>query len=423
MIRRNFIKAVPLLATPLGLSAATGGEEKLPGAAGRNAVAPPAPSPREYWLAQLEKISSPVLSALAANRLKKEMPVESKPGVTDRSSVTHLEAFGRTLAGMAPWLEATVAGEKEKALQSRFRQLALQSLTHAVDPAAPDYLNFSQPGQPLVDAAFLAQALLRAPRQLWEPLPKATRLQVLEALRATRVTRPPFSNWLLFSATIEAALLAFDGNYDAMRVDYAIRQHQQWYKGDGIYGDGPSLHMDYYNSYVIHPMLLDVVRTIHKVRGGMQQELALFTSRSQRYAAILERMIAPDGSFPPLGRSLAYRCGAFHALAQVALLQSLPADLPPAQVRCALTAVLRRTLDPASGFDAKGWLTIGLAGHQPGIGEGYISTGSLYLCTTAFLPLGLAASDPFWSGADMPWTSCLAFSGQAFPIDGALYEK
>jgi hypothetical protein len=29
--------------------------------------------------------------------------------------------------------------------------------------------------------------------------------------------------------------------------------------------------------------------------------------RARRYAAVLERMIAPDGSFPPIGRSLAYR--------------------------------------------------------------------------------------------------------------------
>ncbi len=24
-----------------------------------------------------------------------------------------------------------------------------------------------------------------------------------------------------------------------MRIDYAVRQHEQWYKGDGTYGDGP----------------------------------------------------------------------------------------------------------------------------------------------------------------------------------------
>ena len=46
--------------------------------------------------------------------------------------------------------------------------------------------------------------------------------------------------------------------------------------------------------------------------------------RARRYAAILERLIAPDGSFPAIGRSLAYRCGAFHLLAALALRRQLP---------------------------------------------------------------------------------------------------
>ncbi|MDQ3214152.1 MAG: DUF2264 domain-containing protein, partial [Acidobacteriota bacterium] len=59
-------------------------------------------------------------------------------------------------------------------------------------------------------------------------------------------------------------------------------------------------------------------------------------------------------------------------------------------------------------------------GHQPGVGETYISTGSLYLSAAALLPLGLPASDEFWSAAPQPWTSALAWSGQPFPIDRAL---
>src|SRR4029077_9260995 len=107
--------------------------------------------------------------------------------------------------------------------------------------------------------------------------------------------------------------------------------------------------------------------------------------------------IAPDGSFPAIGRSIAYRCGAFHLLAQSALRRVLPDGVAPAQARGALTAVIRRTLDAPGTFGAGGWLRAGLWGPQPGIGESYISTGSLYLCSVAFLPLGLPASDSFWS--------------------------
>jgi hypothetical protein len=142
--------------------------------------------------------------------------------------------------------------------------------------------------------------------------------------------------------------------------------------------------------------------------------------RARRYAAVQERLIAPDGSFPPIGRSLAYRCGAFHLLAQSALRRRLPDGVSPAQVRGALTAAIRRTLDVPGTFDTNGWLQIGLCGHQPGAGEPYISTGSLYLCSVAMLPLGLPPGDEFWSAPAQPWTSARAWSGQAFPIDHAL---
>lgn len=40
----------------------------------------------------------------------------------------------------------------------------------------------------------------------------------------------------------------------------ALDSHKAWYKGDGIYGDGAEFHLDYYNSYVIHPLLLQVLK-------------------------------------------------------------------------------------------------------------------------------------------------------------------
>jgi hypothetical protein len=140
------------------------------------------------------------------------------------------------------------------------------------------------------------------------------------------------------------------------------------------------------------------------------------------FAAIRERLVAPDGSYPPLGRSIGYRCGAFQALAQMALRDQLPPPLEPAQVREALGAVIRRTMDPAGTFDADGWLRIGLAGHQPRLGEEYVSTGSLYIAANALLPLGLPASHPFWSAPPAPWTAQRLWSGADLPKDAALRD-
>jgi hypothetical protein len=145
-------------------------------------------------------------------------------------------------------------------------------------------------------------------------------------------------------------------------------------------------------------------------------------ARLTRFAAIQERMIAPDGSYPIVGRSIAYRCGAFQGLALAALRHSLPAEITPGQARRAMTSVIRRTLNSPGTWDANGWLRIGLSGHQPALGERYISTGSLYLCSAALLPLGLPVSDPFWSEPDARTTWEKAWSGEDLPPDHALRE-
>jgi hypothetical protein len=376
---------------------------------------------RDRWVALVERLGTPVLSHLAAARLRQRMPVEQAVG-SDRSSVTHLEAVGRLLSGIAPWLETNGLSGAEAETQARFRRLAVDGLAVALDPGSPDALNFTRESQPLVDAAFLAQALVRAPRELRDALDETTRTRLVAALESTRRITPGFNNWLLFSAMVEAALKTLNAEWDRMRVDYAIRQHEQWYKGDGIYGDGPSFHWDYYNSFVIQPMLLDVLDACARDVKAWGELAPRIVERAHRYGEILERLIAPDGSFPAIGRSLAYRCGAFQLLAHLALRRRLPEGVAPAQARAALTAVIRRTLEAPDTFDADGWLRIGLAGHQPGIGERYISTGSLYLCAAAFLPLGLPPADPFWAAPAESFTGQRAWSGAAFPIDHALQE-
>jgi hypothetical protein len=387
--------------------------------AGRSQAPVAAAGDRAIWVGHLRRLADPVLTHLAAGTLKARMPVEQAAGA-NRRNVTHLEALGRLVAGIAPWLELQADESAESRLRADYADLAVRAIARGVDPASPDFLNFTRERQPLVDAAFLAQGLLRAPRALRAALDPVARTHLVAALESTRVIAPGFNNWLLFSATVEAALAALGAAWDRMRVDYALRQHDQWYKGDGIYGDGPSFHWDYYNSFVIHPMLLDVLDVVRDEMPAWKELSARVDERARRYAAIQERLIAPDGSFPAIGRSLAYRCGAFQLLAAAALRRSLPEGVAPAQVRGALTAVIRRTLEAPGTFDSAGWLQIGFCGHQPAVGETYISTGSLYLCSAAFLPLGLSPDDPFWAAAPVPWTSVRAWSGGAFPIDHAI---
>jgi hypothetical protein len=396
--RRGFIGSV----TGLAAAAAQAGPQAAEG-------------DRTYWLRIVEKLAEPVLRNLAAGTLRQNMPVECVTGnPAERRKYTHLEALGRLLAGIASWLEVTLDVGPEQVVQQRYRDLARAAIAQGADPKSPDYLNFHEGGQALVDSAFLGQAILRAPTELWKKLDGTARRNLAAAMASSRAITPGFNNWIMFSATVEAALACMGEQWDGLRIEYAIRQHQQWYVGDGVYGDGPQFHFDYYNSFVIQPMLLDVLRGVAPHAHTWDRFMADALARAKRYAAIQERLIAPDGSYPAVGRSIAYRCGAFHLLAQMALFGHMP------NVRSALTAVIRKTLDAPGTFDRDGWLTVGLCGHQPHLGESYISTGSLYLCSTALLPLGLKASDAFWSGPAEDWTARRLWRGEDAAADHAL---
>jgi hypothetical protein len=376
---------------------------------------------RAFAVQSLTRVAEPVLVALAEGRLKTALPVHDWE--RSRTNYAPLEACGRTLAGIAPWLELGPDDSAEGRIRAHFIDLSVRALVQATDTNSPDFLNFSQGGQPLVDAAFLALGLLRAPHQLWGRLNAEQRSHVVAALQSSRALKPGENNWLLFSATIEAALWQFTGECDLRPVEYAVRRHEQWYLGDGTYGDGPEMHWDYYDSYVIHPMLLAVVQVCADKHNSLGAQYPKILARAQRYAAVQERLISPEGTFPVLGRSSAYRFGAFHVLGVVSLLHALPPEVPPAAVRGAILAVARRMLSAPGTFDDQGWLQVGAVGHQPSLRETYISTGSLYLCLCGLVELGLPADDPFWTAPPEPWTQKKIWSGVDVPADHAYKEK
>lgn len=367
---------------------------------------------RAFWVETLTRIAEPVLTNLSNHTLKKNMPYESLS--KDRSDFSHLEAVGRLICGISPWLELGADDTSEGQLREKYIQLAVKGLKNAVNPESPDYLVFGKPYQPLVDAAFLAQGLLRARTQLWERLDAQAKEWMITELKRSRGIKPWENNWLLFASMVEAALLEFTGECDMERLAYGVKRFRDdWYKGDALYGDGLAFHMDYYNSFVIHPMLTDVLLVMkkHHLEGADFAEKQL--RRLTRYAEQLERFISPEGTFPVVGRSIVYRFGAFHALAQASLMRVLPERVQPAQVRCAMTAVIRNQMKSPKNFDANGWLRVGFTGEQIDMSESYINTGSLYLCSVGLLALGLPASDEFWSAPYTEWTNLRAWKGES----------
>lgn len=386
---------------------------------------------REYWSDLLYRISVPVLSKMSEGKLQKEMLVEVSPTWDGRDvRVTYMEAFGRLMAGLAPWLSLPDDNTEEGKKRLQLKQWALKSYANAVDPDSPDYLLWRNEGQPLVDAAYIANSFLRAPQQLWEPLDNITKQRYIKEFQQLRRIDTPYTNWLLFSAMVETFLLYADAEYDQYRIHSAIRKIEEWYVGDGWYSDGPEFAFDYYNSYVIHPMYVEVLQVLvdKKVRlrdknlQQVERNLALAKKRMQRFGVILERLISPEGAMPLFGRSITYRTGTLQPLALLAWKDELGNNLPNGQVRAGMTAAIKRIFTSETNFNEKGYLTLGYCGSQPEISDSYTNNGSMYLASLAFLPLGLPANHAFWTDEALPWTSKKAYTSLDFPKDKSYRE-
>ncbi len=371
---------------------------------------------RDYWVSLLQKITFPVLSNLAKGSLRKNMPYESIS--LEGQKFSYLEAFARVFNGIAPWLELGPDSSEEGVIREKYTKITMKAISNAVNPNNNDYIFVVEPKQSLVDVALFAQGLLRAKNQIWLNLPMDDQARIIRELKNTRVIAPYENHWLLFTAMIEAALLEFTGECDKERLSYGIaRFRDEFYLGDGIYSDGEDFTSGYFNSIVIHPMLNDILKVMRKygIREGEFLDVQLM--RSSRLSSQLERTISPEGTYPLLGSCLTYRCGIFHLLSQAALLKILPRNIHPAQVRSALTAVLKRQFGANQNFSSNGWLLFGLNGSQMDISESDINTGSLYFCCAIFIALGLPESDLFWTEPFAEWSSVKAWNGSKIEKD------
>lgn len=377
---------------------------------------------REYWCSVAYKMAQPVLENMSRGTLQKNMQVEVSPTWDGRNKkVTYMECFGRLMAGISPWLALPDDGTAEGKQRKQLQQWALASYKNAVDPQSPDYLLWHKEGQTLVDAAYIAESFIRGYDALWLPLDSVTKQRYINEFTGLRRIDPPYTNWFLFSSTIESFLAKVNAQFDVFRVNTAIRKVEEWYVGDGWYADGPHFAFDYYSSYVFHPMYLETLQNMIDSKRGSRIDYGKYyqreLKRAQRFSMILERFISPEGTFPVFGRSITYRMATMQPLALMAWYQKLPDELNNGQVRAALTAVLHTMFDKQNNFNEGGYLTIGFCGSQPGIADWYTNNGSLYMTSLAFMPLGLPANHPFWTAPAGDWTQKKAWNGQPFPKD------
>lgn len=374
---------------------------------------------RQVWADLCYKISQPVLENMSKGNFQKDFPLELSPKWDGRDTkVAYLETFARLMAGISPWLALPDDGTPEGKQRKQLHDWAIQAYKNAVDPNSPDKITWlTNTSQPLCDASYLVESFMRAPEATWGQLDEVTKKRYIEGLKSLRTIRPAYNNWLLFRAMVEVFFMSIGEDVDEYALSVGLQKMSEWYLSDGWYSDGPEYAMDYYNSYVMHPMMIEVLEICkkHNFRTPISFELAV--KRMNRFNTILERFISPEGAYPAVGRSVIYRMGAFQTLAMSAWKYGLPKDLSNGSVRSALTCVMKRMFSVEGNFDSKGYLRLGFVGHQPNLANFYSDNGSLYMTSLVFMPLGLPANHPFWTAPAEPWTSQKAWSGQEFPED------
>lgn len=374
---------------------------------------------RQVWADLCYKISQPVLENMSKGNFQKDFPLELSPTWDGRDTkVAYLETFARLMAGISPWLALPDDGTPEGKQRKQLHEWAIQAYKNAVDPNSPDKITWlTNTSQPLCDASYLVGSFMRAPEATWGQLDEVTKKRYIEGLKSLRTIRPAYNNWLLFRAMVEVFFMSIGEDVDEYALSVGLQKMSEWYLSDGWYSDGPEYAMDYYNSYVMHPMMVEVVEMCKKHKFSTPISLDLAVKRMNRFNTILERFISPEGAYPAVGRSVIYRMGAFQTLAMSAWKYGLPKDLTNGSVRSALTCVMKRMFAVDGNFDDKGYLRLGFAGHQPNLANYYSNNGSLYMTSLVFMPLGLPADHPFWTAPAEPWTSQKAWSGQEFPED------
>lgn len=376
---------------------------------------------RNDWVESLLKIALPILERSANGNLKKEMPKG-----TFFKEDQYLEALGRIICGIAPWIECTQSDSDFENTQKQYvTSLLVKTMGNITQPSNPDYINFTQSAQTLVDTAYLAQGFLRSPI-LWHSLDKEIQERLILDILKTRQFNPGDNNWLLFASIIEAFFLKYTSvPIIKKRLNKGLKYFSTFfYMGDGMYGDGLTFSMDYYNSYVIHPMLLDTLQVcIDKMPSATYTELyKTAIIRFKRFVEIQERTVSPSGTYPIYGRTQICRLGAFQALSYSIYKKLIPENLSEFQIKGCLNALLCNFINNDRNFDDNTFLTIGINGSQPSIAEDYVSYGSAYHTCNFFLCLGLSPTDKFWTGQATEWTSLKTLNGAPIPQDHALHD-
>lgn len=355
---------------------------------------------RIIWFNKLNSIVEPVIDGFVNKTIKETFPIHFSPLYKENKEVNKelifIELYSRTL------LSISILFQNENFIKEYNYDNLYKKTIITIKNNFNGYLNFyHKSGQLLVEMSFICLSFIRSP-YLWNLLDLTLKKVILEIVNETSKYEPHNNNWILFSCILDIFLYK---NKKILKLDRCynyINKFESFYIGDGWYKDGLIFHMDYYNSFIILPFLLDIYHELSDIDKRFLKNYNNTVIKIQRHCEFLERLISPEGTFPLFGRSITYKTAIFHALVYSSYLSILPNSISYGQVRNALTVVIERMFNNC--VDKNNYLLFGFNSFQPEITDEYTNSGSIYFCLLIFIPLGLSNEHLFWKNELKDWT-------------------
>ena len=123
--------------------------------------------PRSIHLQALDKIARSVLENFSKGMLAQTMINQTRPGAPTIilcPSYQPAAAFGRLLAGIAPWMELPVDNTPEGQMRAEYINMTRKAFHNVfMNESCADYIIWNECGSILAEAAYVGHAMLRMP--------------------------------------------------------------------------------------------------------------------------------------------------------------------------------------------------------------------------------------------------------------------
>ncbi|WP_111560268.1 DUF2264 domain-containing protein [Paracoccus sediminilitoris] len=290
--------------------------------------------------------------------------------------------------------------------------LLRQALSEGVDPAHPNYWGpVHDYSQRAVEMAAIGMMLMLLPEEGWYPLEDSDKHNLVAWIDGIQRVELVDNNWLFFAILVQEGLRRI-GKADL--VDETLQERylariEEWYLGDGWYGDGPELPIDHYNGFAMH------FYALLYVQYGADADSARcrrFRQRAGLFAVEFAQWFAESGETVMVGRSLIYRfaTAAFWGIAATAEQDQLSIG--------AIKGIWARQIRSWRNlpiFTSDGLLTRGYSYPNLIMSEEYNSPTSPYWAMKAFFPLAFSEHSDFWHAEEEP----LPVSRELIPMQAA----